>query len=159
MRIYLLRHGLAEPGAGIPDEQRSLTDEGRTKLKGLLERAAPAIGTPGLILTSPLQRAIQTGQIAAEVLGYRAGFIRSTALAPEAPPSGVWQEVRMRRDRGSLLLVAHQPLIGEAVACFLGAREPCVSVPPGALFAFEIDGAGHMPAGVLRWMLSPELLG
>ena len=66
MKIYILRHGIAEEAQGNqPDSERALTAEGKKKLRSVLRTAAAADVAPSLILTSPLRRAVQTAQIAA----------------------------------------------------------------------------------------------
>ena len=72
MEIYLLRHGLAEDQAPAGrDGDRRLTDEGRTKLHRVMARAHTAGVNPALILSSPLVRAMQTAEIAAQELRLR----------------------------------------------------------------------------------------
>jgi phosphohistidine phosphatase len=69
MEIYLLRHGDAEESLRIPDEERSLTPEGRRKVGDVLLRARAAGSAPSLILSSPLRRAVETAELAAGILG------------------------------------------------------------------------------------------
>ena len=69
MEIYILRHGVAEePQTGQPDSERALTPDGRKKLRNVLRTASSAGVAPSLILTSPYKRALQTAQLAAEIL-------------------------------------------------------------------------------------------
>ena len=83
MEIYILRHGIAEDGqAGQPDSERALTPDGRKKLRTVLRVAANAGVAPSLILTSPYKRALQTAQIAAEILDYKGELLRTKSLEP-----------------------------------------------------------------------------
>ena len=68
MQIYLLRHGIAEDGT--PDSDRALTAEGREKLRRVLARARSADVAPTLILSSPYRRAVETADVAVDLLGY-----------------------------------------------------------------------------------------
>src|ERR1035438_8012192 len=104
MQIYLLRHGIADdPKPGHPDSDRALTAEGRDKLRRVLKRARTADLSPGLILSSPYRRALETAAIAAEVLAYKGEIVRTRALVPESNPAGVWAEIHQRPNERAIL--------------------------------------------------------
>src|SRR5581483_10986895 len=104
MQVYLLRHGIAEEGrTGSNDGDRSLTEDGRKKLRQVLEAASEAGVQPALILSSPLKRAIQTAEIAKQVFGYKNDILRTKALAPGSTVEQVWEEIRIRRNDASLM--------------------------------------------------------
>jgi len=84
MEIYILRHGEAEESLRIPDEERSLTPEGRRRLGDVLLRARAAGAGASLILSSPLRRAVETAELAAGILGTRAQVRKTDALRPDA---------------------------------------------------------------------------
>src|SRR5215813_11800600 len=109
MQIYVLRHGIAEDGKpGRPDSERALTQEGREKLRRVLKHARIAGVEPSLILSSPYRRAIETAEEAVDVLGYKGKIVRTRALEPDAPPQGVWDEIRPRPDEAAMLLSSHE---------------------------------------------------
>jgi phosphohistidine phosphatase len=158
MEIYILRHGIAEDTApGGSDAERRLTDEGRDKLRRVLRRARAAGVAPQLILTSPLVRAVQTAEIAAEILDYEGELVQTRALVPEGTPQGVWSEVRSRRGQDSVLLAGHEPLLSQVVAYFLGSPALRVEMKKGALVRIDMEGSRPEPKGVLLWMLTPKL--
>lgn len=158
MRLYLLRHGIAENGrAGSPDSERALTAEGRRKLKDVLGVARMAGVAPDLIVTSPYKRALQTAEVAAQVLGYQAGLVHSEALTPDGSPADVWTEVRAYRDQNNVLLVSHEPLMGNLFGYLLGVPALHVDFKKGALARIDFDTFGPHPRGVLRWFLPPKL--
>src|SRR5690348_1434062 len=99
MEIYLLRHGIA--GDASSDAERALTAEGREKLARVMKRARQAGVVPGVILSSPYRRAVETAEIAAEVLGYEGKIVRVRALLSEASPREAWDEIRARKDEPS----------------------------------------------------------
>src|SRR5881227_165641 len=112
MEIYLLRHGIADDGKpGRPDSERALTDDGRAKLRRVIKRARSADVNPSLILSSPYARAVQTAQIAAEVLRYEGDIIESRAFTPESQPRAAWEEIRLYATEESLLIASHEPLM------------------------------------------------
>jgi len=158
MELYLLRHGVAEDGhAHIPDAERALTSEGRRKLRQVLESAAAAGLEPSLILTSPLKRALQTAEIAQDVLKYKNELLRTKALAPGATAEQVWDEVRVHRDERSLLLVGHNPLLSELSGYLLGSSDVHVDFKKGAILRIDLVHFPARPKGVLRWYLTAKL--
>lgn len=158
MEIYLLRHGIAEDaGPGGSDARRALTGEGREKLRRVLGRARGAAAAPSLILTSPLLRARQTAEIAAEALGYDGELVESGALAPQGTPRGVWEEICARRSSPALLLSGHEPLLSRVVAFLLGTPALQVEMKKGALVRIDVEAFGSEPRGVLMWMLTPKV--
>jgi phosphohistidine phosphatase len=158
MEIYLLRHGIAEDGRpGKRDADRALTDEGSKKLRVIMKRVREAGVEPSLILTSPLKRAVQTAEIAAEVLGYKGDLLRTKALEPDSAPSDVWDEIRMHREEPRLLLAGHEPLFSALSAHLLGTPSLLVDFRKGALIRIDVDSVGAQPRGVLRWFLTPKL--
>jgi phosphohistidine phosphatase len=158
MEIYLLRHGVAEERAATGrDADRRLTEEGRQKLRRVLERAHQAGVNPSLILTSPFRRALETAEIAARELGYENKLVRTPALVPSSSPQQVWGEIRLHRDESAILLAGHEPLFSSTVAYLLGTTREMVQFRKGAIVRIDVEAFGAAPAGVLQWMLTPKL--
>ena len=157
MELYLLRHGAAEDGSGKPDPERALTAEGRRKLRPVLEAAASAGLKPSLILTSPLKRAVQTAEVARDVLKYKGDVLHTKSLAPGATVEQVWEEIRGHRDEPSLLMVGHNPLFSELSAYLLGSNDIQVDFKKGAVLRIDFERFPPKPKGVLRWYLTPKL--
>jgi phosphohistidine phosphatase len=160
MEIYILRHGIAEDGqAGQPDGERALTAEGKKKLRNVLRAAAKAGVAPSLILTSPYRRALQTAELAAEILGYKGDLLRTKALQPGSEPQAVWEEIRVHKDQANILMAGHEPLFGRLTAYLLAAPTLQIDFKKGAIACVELDRFAAEPQGVLRWMLTPKLAG
>ena len=158
MEIYLLRHGIAENRSPSgSDADRRLTEEGRAKLRRVLERAHSAGVNPSLILSSPLRRAIETAEIAARELGYEGRIVRTEALEPDSSPQKVWDEIRRHREEAAVLVAGHEPLFSATVAWMLGSTRAMVHFRKGALVCLDVEGLGAAPAAVLEWMLIPKL--
>ncbi len=158
MKIYILRHGIAEDGhAGHPDSERSLTAEGRKKLRNVLRAASAADVAPSLILTSPYRRAVQTAQLAAEALNYKGEILQVKVLEPGSNPRLVWDEIRTHKDQPEILLSGHEPLFSSLIAYLLGCPNLQIDFKKGALACAEIDRFTAEPHGSLRWMLTPKL--
>jgi phosphohistidine phosphatase len=160
MEIYLLRHGIAENGRpGLKDADRALTEEGRDKLRRVLRRANGARVQPDLILSSPYRRALETAEIAAESLAYRAKIVETAALVPNASPHEVWEEIRGRREESSILLASHEPLMSASLAVLLGSPALLIDMKKAALARLDCDRFGTEPRCVLKWLLTPALAG
>lgn len=158
MEVYLLRHGIAEDHAASGhDADRALTDDGRKKLKKVMERARKANVTPTLILSSPLKRAFETAEIAAKELGYSSEISITNSLTPDSSPHRVWTEIRAHKDEPALLLAGHEPLFSATVAFLLGSTRSIVNFKRGALVRIDFSSLGAEPRGVLAWMLTAKL--
>lgn len=147
-RIFLMRHGEAGFDAAS-DIERSLTARGLASLDRLVEREAQRLSPVSAILSSPYRRALQTAERVQKRLGVPllepdAAFTpdRSVADALAALERAPWQ---------NLLLVSHQPLLGNLVATLVhgDARYP-EPMMPGSLAIVELDwpaaGLGHLLA-------------
>jgi len=156
LQIYLLRHGIAENSAhGKPDSDRALTGEGQEKLRRVLARAHAAGVAPSLILSSPYRRAVETAEIAAEVLQYKDKVVKTPALVPDAAPFDTWEEIRKRPSEHAILLASHEPLMSTLAAFLLSSPALSVDMKKGALLRVDCDRFGPEPKGVLKWMLTP----
>ena len=160
METYLLRHAIAENARpGLKDDDRALTDEGRKKLKRVLERARDAGVKPDLILSSPLRRALETAEIAAEWLKYDGKVVLSGALVPDGNPRQVWDEIRTHKSESAILLASHEPLMSSLLAHLLGSPALMVDVKKAGLARIDFDRFGPVPRGILKWLLTPATAG
>src|ERR687888_1669995 len=81
MHLYFLRHGEADwPDWKKPDDERPLTKRGKKEMREVANFLARLKVRPRFILTSPLPRAAQTAEIAAEEL--KAKLRSDELLAP-----------------------------------------------------------------------------
>ena len=108
MRLWLLRHGEAEPQAAS-DAARELTTHGRKEVQ---QAAAQLAGRPlTAIIASPYVRAQQTAELVRSALGFN-GKVNTVAwLTPDSDPRDALKYLD-ERERAEVLLVSHQPLIG-----------------------------------------------
>jgi len=160
MEIYLLRHGIAEDAApGKPDSDRALTGPGRQKLRRVLARAKAAKVEPGLILSSPYRRALETAEVAAESLDYRGKVVPTAALLPNADPHDTWEEIREHKTEEAVLLASHEPLMSSFLAFLLSTPALMVDFKKGALVRVDCDRFGPEPHATLKWLLTPATAG
>ncbi|NMX91573.1 MULTISPECIES: phosphohistidine phosphatase SixA [unclassified Pseudomonas] len=110
MKLWVLRHGEAESHAPS-DAERNLTERGRDEV---LRSAAHLIDQPiSAIIASPYVRAQQTAELVRTALGV-VPEIRTVAwLTPDSNP----QQVLEKLDTDdTVLLVSHQPLVGNLIS-------------------------------------------
>lgn len=159
MELYLLRHGIAEDVAPAGrDADRALTPEGKRKLKEVLKVAAAAQLRPTLILSSPYRRARETALVAAKALDYGGEIVESSQIVPDGRPEDLWEEVRLHRNEAKLLLVSHEPLLGQAMGWLLNAPSLEVDVKKGSLMRIDLESFGVRPRGRLKYFLTPRLV-
>lgn len=108
MRLWLLRHGQAEPRARS-DAERALTVHGRDEVR---QAAVQLQGRPlSGILASPYVRAQQTAELVREVVGFSGAIQTAPWLTPESDLREALAELDACAE-GEWLLVTHQPLVG-----------------------------------------------
>lgn len=158
MELYILRHGIADEGRpGQSDSERALTAEGKKKLLSVLKVARLGGVAPTLILTSPFRRAKETAEIAVQVLGYKGDVIQTQTLIPSGRPEAVWDELRIHKDHGQVLLAGHEPLFSALTAYLLQSPNLQVDFKKGAILRVDLERFSAEPRGVLKWMLIPRL--
>jgi phosphohistidine phosphatase len=158
MELYLLRHGIAETRRpGLPDSRRTLTEKGKSRLRAILACARAAKVRPGLVLSSPYARALETAEIAASALGCAKAVVRTEALLPGASPQTMWNEIRSHADAKSVLISGHEPSLSRAASYFLGASWVLVEIKKGALLRLDVDPSQKQPRGTLLWLLTYKL--
>jgi phosphohistidine phosphatase len=143
MRLWLLRHGEAEPQARS-DAERALTAHGCEEVR----QAAVQLEGRRLaaILASPYVRAQQTAALVREVLGYTEGIHTVPWLTPDSAPRDVLTQLD-RYPEGELLLVSHQPLVGALAGLLIhGHRQQPLAMQTASLAELEGDllAAGAM---------------
>jgi phosphohistidine phosphatase len=160
--LLLLRHGIAEePTADRRDEERRLTGEGRRKLREVVE-GMRALALPiDVILTSPLRRTRETAAIVAG--GYElddSAVIDIPALAPGGGADAVLAALHAYASAGAILLVGHQPDLGELASTLLVGTPGLVPLPfkKAGLAAVSVASVPPRAAGVLEFFLTPSQL-
>lgn len=136
MKVWVLRHGEAEPHARS-DDQRNLTAHGRQQV---LRSAAHLLGQPlDAILVSPYVRAQQTAGLVHEALGFAKPLVTVPWLTPESDPLRVIEELDgLGLDH--VLLVSHQPLVGQLIGLLTkGSRQESAPMSTASLAELEGD--------------------
>lgn len=154
MKIYIVRHGIAEDHSRQGgDAGRELTEEGRKKMKEAaagFARMAPEMDN---IYTSPLVRARQTAEILAGPLDKKVEEMKE--LSPGHVPADVWKRLGALQKGANVMLVGHEPNCSELAAYLLG--DVNVEFKKGAICLVESDDVTPS-SGILLYHLSPAVL-
>jgi phosphohistidine phosphatase len=156
MKLYIMRHGEAVEGSDIlRDEWRYLTGKGRSEAEKMSSSLAKSGPKPRLTITSPLTRAVQTAEIAAEKACRKNVVVASALLLPGADPGELVAYLKGCKDDKRILLVGHEPQLGTLVATLLGREKEVVSLKKGACVALELDPKKGDKAADFLWYLAP----
>jgi len=150
MDLILWRHCDAESGA--PDLERRLTSKGAKQAERVahwLERHLP---DNCRVLVSPALRCQQT------VKPLDRKFKTVPALAPGANAAAILDAANWPDARESVLIVGHQPTLGQVASFLLSGEESWWSVRKGAVWWLS-NHAGEEGSGVvLKAVVSPDYL-
>ncbi|MCJ0763042.1 phosphohistidine phosphatase SixA [Variovorax terrae] len=153
MDLILWRHAEAEEWAeGCDDRARSLTSRGEkqaARMAGWLDRQLPE---GARILVSPARRAEQT----ALALGRK--YKLRPELAPDATAAQLLELVQWPAGKGTVLVVGHQPTLGQVIAQLLALQESECSVKKGAVWWLRNRDREGSSQTVVVTVQSPEVL-
>ena len=144
--LLLWRHADAEQG--MPDDGRALTKKGLKQAKQVAQWLRPRLPEGCLILVSPAKRAQQTA--AALDLSYTT----EERIGTRADAADIIAAAGWPRRHGAVLVVGHQPTLGEVAAQVLTGEPNDWAIKKGALW-WVSNRAGEV---VLRAVVSPDLL-
>jgi phosphohistidine phosphatase len=158
--LYLLRHGVAaDATAELSDADRPLTADGARKIQRIA-RGLKRLGfRPDLVLTSPLRRTQETAALLAEV----DPAVTVEIYPPLAPGHGavdVLAGLRAYRGKRRIVLVGHQPDLGELASHLLTGSVSRAPLPfkKGAMAAIAVSGVPPRAPGLLQWFATPKML-
>lgn len=158
MDLILWRHAEAEEAQdGHDDVSRALTPKGERQAARMavwLDRHLPD-GTR--VLVSPARRTEQTAQ----ALGRK--YKLRDELVPESSVDDVlglikWHPEAGPHSKGPILLVGHQPYLGQIVSRVLGMSEAACAVRKGAVWWLRTRLREGQLQTVLMTVASPELI-
>lgn len=159
--IYLMRHGIAgPPPAGMGDPDRRLTPDGERKMHGIAIGLKRLGIVPDAVLSSPLRRAEETAALVAAVLAPDVAVEIHLRLAPGHAPADVISGLHRYRAAQHLLLVGHQPDLGQLASHLLTGSSGLLGLDfkKGGTAAIEVTSLPPRSAGALLWFLTPKQL-
>jgi phosphohistidine phosphatase len=162
MRLLIIRHATAEERedfarTGKDDRLRPLTDEGRKRMKQGARGLKNIVPEIGLLATSPLTRAAQTGAVIDSVYG-GVREVEVEELSPEAPPVEFLRWLR-QQEHETVAVVGHEPSISLILSWLLtGTERRIFSFRKGGVCLVEFAGEIGAGTATLLWALTPAQL-
>jgi phosphohistidine phosphatase len=148
--LYFLRHGEADwPDWEKSDDERPLTKSGKKEMREVAKFLKRLKARPALIVTSPLPRASQTAEIAAEHLKLKC---REDKLL--APGFGRQELERLLKKypEESLMVVGHEPDFTQTISQLTGAS---LKLSKAGVVLVEL--ARSWRNGRLLWLFPPKI--
>jgi phosphohistidine phosphatase len=149
MQLYFLRHGEADwPHWTKPDDERPLTDFGKKEVRQVAKFLNRLKVKPDLIVTSPLPRALQTAEGAAEQL--KTKLRQDEALEPGFGITELRTVLKRHRSK-ALMLVGHEPDFSSVISALTGAS---LKLSKAGVALVDIDP--ETEKGRLLWLFPPK---
>lgn len=154
MKLYVLRHAEAVDHAPT-DAARELTARGLEQARAVGTFCQRHGLTPELVLTSPYRRAVQTAELFAAAFGQTPQ--QASFLASGMRDSTALNELRAYKRFDSVVIVGHQPDLGDLIAVLLGLpASENFPVGKASLTCLEVERLA--PGGAsLRFFLPSKL--
>lgn len=160
MLLLLLRHGIAEDFDATRmrgDQDRHLTEEGRTKIAAQVPSIVAMKLDLGCVLASPYPRAQETAEITAKELELEVET--SDLLTPQSWPEAILVELAKRKREVPTLLVGHEPhLSGLASRVLSGGGDLAIELKKGGLIALNLPKFQPPFHGELVFAIPPKAL-
>lgn len=159
MDVILIRHAEAgdRDATKFPnDDRRPITAEGR-KRQTSIARAMKRMGiTFDHLLTSPLDRAVQTAEVLAEVFAHNGGPVQNEALGHTCTPRNVLKLLAKFQPRDSVALVGHEPAFSQVAAALVSRDGDLhIELKKSGVIGIGFPGAPELGKGTLLYVLKP----
>jgi phosphohistidine phosphatase len=160
--LYIMRHGIAvdrDVTTVMDDAKRPLTPEGKQKMREIGAGLVRAEVEADWIVSSPLVRAAQTAEIVAATLDSKPPVDTCDALRPGGAPEALITFLAKRPNRRRVLVVGHEPDLGELAARLIGAgRNASIPFKKGGCCLITFSVFPPKSPGRLVWWLPPRIL-
>jgi phosphohistidine phosphatase len=150
MDLILWRHAEAEPGE--PDLGRRLTAKGIKQAERVASWLDGRLPDTTRILASPADRAQQTA------LALKRKFRTADELSPGVSAADVLKAAGWPEARESVLIVGHQPTLGEVASLLLAGDELPWSIRKGAVWWLSNRVRDGVSAVVLKVVIGPDFV-
>jgi phosphohistidine phosphatase len=154
MDLFIMRHGQAHPQV-TDDTSRELTKHGRHETQAMATQVfVKKKFTPAKIISSTYVRAIQTAEEVAHVLHYKKTIQQADQLTLDADPRDAFNFLEKQK-ADSLLIVSHQPLVGQLISLLVEGVIEERHIPTSAIAYIKISKPPMIGSGHLRWLETP----
>lgn len=146
MDLILWRHADAENG--MPDDERRLTAKGIKQAEHMAAWLKERLPKDAVILASPARRARETAQALSKKLEV------TEELGAGATPQAILKAAGWPHVEGTVVVVGHQPTLGQTAALLLAGEPHEWSIRKGAIWWL----ARRDRDTILRAVVAPDLL-
>ena len=165
MNLLVIRHAIAEDkerfaASGRSDDQRPLTEEGRTKMRRGADGVRLVSPRVTVLASSPLVRARETAEIVGAALKVARVEIVD-ALRPDRPFDELvaWLNKRLPpnedEDDSAVAVVGHEPHLSGLVTWLMtGQKDPRLELKKGGACLLSFERAPAAGEATLRWLLT-----
>jgi phosphohistidine phosphatase len=150
MDLILWRHADAEDG--VPDLDRALTAKGHKQAAQMARWLRQHLPEEARVIVSPARRAQETAQALVS------DFDTSEAIAPGASYDAVLTAAHWPRAAGAVLVVGHQPTLGQAAAALISGTPSEWVIKKGGICWISRRVRNGQAEVVLRAAMSPGLV-
>ena len=156
MKLYIVRHAHAVSVGGDirSDFDRTLSERGKSEAT-LMARALAQLDIDiKTILTSPLVRAVETGEIFGRELKREAEV--SHNLEPGFSSRALYEEIAPMSGDAGVVLIGHQPDVSMFISYLVSPTHAAtVAMETSSVACIHLQLTGE---GQLRWLLTPEVV-
>ena len=153
MDLILWRHAEAEPSQpGLEDLERTLTPKGHKQARRMGQWLDSVLPENCRILVSPATRTVQT------VAGLGRKYKIHPDLAPGADASDILKAANWPSSKEAVLVVGHQPTLGQVAALLLGQTAQDWVIKKGAVWWLRSREREAGNQVVLQAVQSPDCL-
>lgn len=153
MDLILWRHAeAADPEPGMSDMQRTLTAKGQKQARRMAEWLTSQLPESCKVLVSPAVRTLQT----VEPLGRK--FKVQTEIGPGADPREVLRVANWPNARDPVLIVGHQPTLGQVAALLLSGAPQYWEIKKASAWWFVQREPNDPDSLYLKAVMAPDLI-
>lgn len=150
MELILWRHAEAEDG--VPDAARQLTEKGLDQAKRMAGWLKSKLPENTQVIVSPTRRTQQTA------MALRSDFVTNNEIGPGASMENILAVADWPNAQGAVVIVGHQPTLGEVVSYLIPAIPPGLSVKKGSVWWVRCQKKENRIEPVLHIVIYPEML-
>lgn len=150
MELILWRHAEAEDS--FPDATRKLTPKGLDQAKRMSDWLKSKLPENTRVIASPARRTQQT----AMALG--SDFVTNYEIGPGASVKNVLTVANWPNAQGAVVIVGHQPTLGEVASYLVPVIPSGLSVKKGSVWWIRYQGNDNNIEPVLHFVIYPEML-
>ncbi|MBX3617930.1 phosphohistidine phosphatase SixA [Nitrosomonas sp.] len=150
MELILWRHAEAENN--YPDTARKLTSNGLDQAKRMADWLRAKLPENTRVIVSPTMRTQQTATALTE------DFVTNAAIGPGANVQAILDAAGWPGASGAVVIVGHQPTIGEVVSHLIPVVPSGLNVRKGSVWWIRGEEKNNEIEAILHAVIYPDML-